>query len=224
MPKRWLPFINGDYYHVFNRGTARQPVYSNKRDYDRFLLTLAYYQYENPSLKLSRFLTLPHLEQLEYLSLHHNPKEKLVEIICYCLMPNHFHLILRQVLPNGISKFMRQVLNSYTRFYNAKHERPGPLFQGSFKAILIETDEQLIHLSRYIHLNPLVSGVVRDIDFLDFPWTSFKVILQHKSALVNAEPILSHFSSIEDYKTFVLDQASYARELEKVKYLTLEEI
>ena len=76
-----------------------------------------------------------------------------MEIICYCLMPNHLHLLLRQLMDGGISKFMSNFANSYTRYFNTKSKRKGPVFEGKFKAKRIETDEQLLHLSRHIHLN-----------------------------------------------------------------------
>lgn len=150
--------------------------------------------------------------------------DKLVELICFCLMPNHLHLLLSQKKDNGISKFMANLQNSYTRYFNTKHERIGPLMQGQFKAVLIEDDEQLLHVSRYIHLNPYSSFIVKDLTDLEkYPWSSLPEYLGIVStSICNKQVILSYFKSVEDYKKFVFDQADYQRKLEKIKHLILE--
>ena len=102
----------------------------------------------------------------------------IVDIGAYCLMPNHFHILLQQLQDNGISTFVRKLLNSYTRYFNTKNERIGPLFQGQFKAVRVESDEQLLHLTRYIHLNPLVGYVVKDLR--NFEWSSYLDYIKNK--------------------------------------------
>lgn len=146
----------------------------------------------------------------------------LVEIISYVLMPNHFHLLIRQTSDNGISTFIRRSINSYTRYLNTKRSRVGPLFQGAFKAVRVEDDEQLIHLSRYIHLNPLVSFVVKESEFRNYPWSSLPDYLKGQSNLIDVDMVLGHFSSPKSYEKFIFDQADYAKELEKIKHLKLE--
>lgn len=137
-------------------------------------------------------------------------------------MPNHFHFLLKQIAEDGISNFLSKFTNSYTRYFNTKHQRVGPLFQGAFKAVHIETDEQLIHLSRYIHLNPVSSIVIPKKDLLTYPWSSLPAYIHSNTRIVNTVPVLNHFSSVEDYKLFQLDHISYAKELEKIKHLRLE--
>ncbi len=222
MPSRFIPLVNGEFYHVYNRGTARQPVFLNKRDYQRFILTLSYYRFLNLPVKLSRLLQFPESQRNDLLAELEGKGKKLVEIISFVLMPNHFHLLLKQTANGGISTFMRLAVNSWTRYFNIKHNRPGSLFQGAFKAIHIESDEQLIHLSRYIHLNPLVTYIVKEKDFLSYPWSSLPDYIEGKSQLVELETVLSHFSSPHAYKKFILDQIDYAKELEKIKHLILE--
>lgn len=222
MPLRTIPLIIGQYYHIFNRGVARQPVFLNKRDYERFIHTLSYYRYVHPPVKLSRLLHLPKKEREKLMLSLEVKGEKMVEIICYVLMPNHFHLLLKQNTDGGISTFIRLAVNSWTRYFNTKHNRPGSLFQGAFKAVRVESDEQLIHLSRYIHLNPLVSYLVKEKDFLSYPWSSLPEFLNGTSILVNTAPVLSHFSSPGKYTEFVFNQADYGKQLEKIKHLTLE--
>lgn len=222
MPVRAVPLVTGEFYHIYNRGIARQPVFLSKRDYQRFILTLSYYRFLNPRVKLSRLLQLPEGVRKDYITELEEKGKKTVEVVSFVLIPNHFHLLLRQTANNGISTFMRLTINSWTRYFNTKHNRPGALFQGAFKAVHVETDEQLIHLSRYIHLNPLVTFLVKEKDFLSYPWSSLPDYLKGKSTLVEVEPVLSHFASPKVYQKFVLDQADYARKLEEIKHLTLE--
>lgn len=134
-------------------------------------------------------------------------------------MPNHFHLQVRQLKENGISIFMSQVLNSYTKYFNTKYERVGALFQGAFKSVLIETDEQLIHLSRYIHLNPVVSGISKNPE--DYHWSSYHEYLE-EPVLCSPSEVLNFFQSKEKYKEFVQDQIEYGTILEILKHQTLE--
>lgn len=221
MAGRKVVFADGEYYHIFNRGIARQPVLLNKRDYQRFILTLNYYRFKNPRLRLSRFLQLPEEEKQklfgEFIS-----GEKIVEIICFALMPNHFHLLLKQLDEKGISAYLNKLTNSYTRYFNVKRKRVGDLFQGVFKAVHIEDDEQLLHLSRYIHLNPLVSYIVEESKFLNYEWSSFPDYIRGVSELVDLKIIMGFFRTAETYKKFVLDHADYAKRLEEMKHLTLE--
>lgn len=223
MPYRMTPLVNGEYYHVFNRGVAFQPTYSLKKDYERFLLYLSYYRFDNLPFKLSKLLQIPLEEREKILQELKIAGEKIVEIIAFCLMPNHFHLLLKQESDSGISIFMRKITDGFTRYFNTRHERVGPIFQGAFKAVHVERDEQLIHLSRYIHLNPLVSFIVREENFLSYQWSSLKHYLEGESnGLVNIKLILEHFKSPKDYLNFVLDRADYGKELEKIKHLILE--
>ncbi len=223
MPIRFLPFATGQFYHVYNRGVARQPVFLTKRDYDRFLLTISYYRFTKLPFKLSHLLQLKEKDR-EYVLTHEiNTKEKLVEHVAFVLMPNHFHLLLKQDANSGISVFLSKTLNSYTKYFNTKRKRVGPLFQGAFKAVRIESDEQLLHLSRYIHLNPLVSYVVRERDFLSYPWSSLRTYLGKEERLfIEKNIILQHFSSPNAYLQFVMDQADYGKKLEEIKHVCLE--
>lgn len=221
MPYRAIPLVNGEYYHVYNRGVASQATYSSKKNYERFLLCLAYYRFDVP-FKLSHLLQIPQSDREELLLQLEKKDQKDVDIIAFALMPNHFHISLQQKVEGGISRFMKKITDSYTRYFNTRYERIGPLFQGAFKAVHIASDEQLIHLSRYIHLNPLVSFVVRDDDFLSYPWSSLKYYLGDKTSFVNTKPILAHFKNPQQYLKFVLDQADYGKKLEQIKHLILE--
>ncbi|QQG43564.1 MAG: transposase [Candidatus Daviesbacteria bacterium] len=214
MPARTTPLVNEQIYHIYNRGTEKRRIFDNKRCYSRFIQTIRYYQLEGPKPKFSNFIK----QKL----FNPDPEKKIVEIICYCLMPNHFHLLVKQLKDGGISEFMRKLSDSYTKYYNIKFERVGALLQGPFKAVLIETDEQLTHVSRYIHLNPLVSFLVKDL--AQYEWSSYEEYINNKSiGICVKENVLGFFKSPEDYKQFVLDQAGYGQQLELIKHQLVDE-
>lgn len=185
------------------------PTFNKKWDYHRFLKTTLYYQLEGPKPKFSTFdpRILAH-------------KEKIIDIICYCFMPNHFHFLLRQRKEKGITEFMAKLTNSYTKYFNSKNRRVGPLFQGEFKAVRIETNEQLIHLSRYIHLNPIINYVAKNLD--SYQWSSYPEYIREGNGVCDKNMILGQFNLADGYKQFVLDQESYARELEFIKHQLLD--
>lgn len=223
MPGRSTPLVNEQIYHVFNRGINHQPTFLDKLEYKRVKLTIDFYQYSNLPTKLSRFLTFSNNDRVKILDKLRKKNDKLIKILAFCLMPNHFHFILKQAKDNGISKFLANLQNSYTRYFNTKRERDGALFLDQFKAVLVRTDEQLIHLSRYIHLNPYTSYVVKDLaNLLKYPWSSLPEYLENKSVICELETILSLFKNSEDYRNFVQDQADYQRELHKTQHLALE--
>lgn len=137
-------------------------------------------------------------------------------------MPNHFHLIVKQNIDGGIQKFMQKIQNSYTKYFNTIYKRVGPLVQGTFKAVPIESDVQLIHVSRYIHLNPYVSGITQDLD--TYHYSSFPDFIGIKNGqLCNKELLLNFFKNSEDYKNFVIGNSDYAKEIEAMKHLLLED-
>lgn len=221
MPGRYIPLVNDEVYHVFNRGIDKRPTFTDKLELKRALRVLKYYQSSSPPIKLSRFLTLHHDDQ-DLITKQMSKLPKLVNILSFCLMPNHFHFLLKQLQDNGISTFLSLLQNSYTRYFNTKHERVGPLFLDQFKAVRIETDEQLIHVSRYIHLNPYSSFITKSWeDLLKYRWSSLPEYLT-KAEICDTDFILSLFKNARSYKKFVSDQADYQRKLDVIKHLTLE--
>lgn len=215
-------FANDQIYHVFNRGVEKRPTFTDKRELTRALQTLKFYQYPNLKLSLSKFLRLTDQEKEKFLTKLNNT-DKQVEIIAYCLMPNHFHFLLKQKLENGISNFLANFQNSYTRFFNTKNNRVGPLFQGIFKAVLLEDDNQLIHLSRYIHLNPIASFLIKPELLKDYQWSSYPEYLNlSEENITEKQIVLGLFPSISKYGEFVQDQIDYAQRLEVIKHLILD--
>ncbi|PIU03563.1 hypothetical protein COT44_02550 [Candidatus Shapirobacteria bacterium CG08_land_8_20_14_0_20_39_18] len=222
MPYRFTPLVTGQFYHIFNRGIARQPVFLDKYDYQRMIDTLWFYHFAESSVKFSRYLTLPYKQKTSLINTLALSKD-IVSINTHALMPNHFHLLLSQEKDGGISKFIKKVIDSYTRFFNTKYERNGAIFQGQFKAKLIESDEQLLHLSRYIHLNPYTSHIVNRLeDIINYPWSSMSEYMNIREGISNPKYILSNFGSKEKYLEFVNDQKNYQRILGDIKHLTFE--
>ena len=111
--------------------------------------------------------------------------------------------------------FLSQISNSYTKYFNTKYKRIGPLFQGAFKAVLVENEEQLIHLSRYIHLNPVVSQITKSLD--DYPWSSYHEYMRGDEFLCSIRLVLKLFPSKEKYKQFLENQVDYGIALENIK-------
>lgn len=209
-------FVNDHIYHIYNRGVAKQTIFHDKQDYSHFLSTLSFYLEENPKTKFS---AVSKKQCHEILS--REPKQALVEILAYCLMPNHFHLIIKQLIENGITTFIRRSSNSYAHAYNMRYNRVGTIFQGRFSAILVENDEQLLHLSRYIHLNPFVAKLSNNP--IDYLWSSYDSYIQNKSGrLCHPNFILSMAESSIRYQEFVNDYASYAQDLAFIKNLLID--
>jgi putative transposase len=222
MAMRQTPLVSGGYYHVFNRGVAKMPVFTTVSDYTRALQTLEYYRFTNPPLKFSKYKDLS-IDQKNIINLElEYKKDYLVNILSFVLMPNHWHFLLKQNVDWGVSKFIGQFSNSYTRYFNTKHNRVGPVFQGVFKAVEVESEEQLIHLSRYIHLNPYVSSLVNKIDLEKYQWSSLTIYLGHTTNFIESQTVLSQFSKKFTYRDFVFDHSDYTRELERVKHLVID--
>jgi len=157
-------FICGNYYHILNRGNNKQRIFFVRENYLFFLRRL--------KAGLQKYGT---------------------ELICYCLMPNHFHLILKEVIERGISNLMLALQTSYAKAINKRYDRAGHLFQGTFKSIHIDRNEYLLHLSRYIHINPVEAGLLQRPE--DWEFSSFRDYIGLRSGtLTKAEIILSQFS------------------------------
>lgn len=167
-------FQKDSYYHVYNRGTRKQNIFIQKRDYERFLDRLKEYK-----------------DKFE------------VSILAYCLMPNHFHILLKQNTDTPITFFMLRLGTSYAKYFNIKYDQVGSLFQGRFKTKLIDSDEYLLHVSRYIHRNPISTPGV-ELEF--FPWSSYSSYVKGvKNDLVDPSFILDYFAKNDpgnDYKKF----------------------
>lgn len=213
MPSRIHPLVNGEYYHIFNRGVDKMNIFKNSYNFQRFLKTMLYYKVLGPKPRFSLFTPTNNLL---------DTSKQIVEIIVFCFMPNHFHFLVKQSIDGGITEFISKLSNSYTKYFNIKQKRVGPLLQGEFKSVLVESNEQLLHLSRYIHLNPLVSGLVKDLG--NYPWSSYlEYIGLSAQKICTKEIILNQFKSSKDYQRFILDHADYSRELGIIKHQLIDQ-
>lgn len=165
------------YYHIYNCGIEKRDVFLPVHDYFRFLETINYYLHFQ-RLAYSQFLELNEEARQTHLSLNPKGLETLrVKLISYCLMPNHYHLVVKQAKENGLTLFLSDLANSYTRYFNVKNERIGALFQGPFKAKEITAEESLLQVTRYIHLNPTFSSKTNPYGTLnpeDYPYSSYR--------------------------------------------------
>lgn len=223
MPGRVTPIVTGEIYHVFNRGIDHRLTFTGSREFARAMEVITYYLFSSPPMRLSKFLKLSNDERSKIMTAMITKTKRLIDILSFCLMPNHFHFLLKQIVNNGIPRFVSNFENSYTRYFNTKHERTGPLFLDQFKAVRIETDEQLLHISRYIHLNPYTSYVVKDFESLNrYPWSSFPEYLEEKTDICEKKAILGFFKNSRAYERFVFDQTDYQRKLHAIQHLLLK--
>ena len=175
-------FAVGEFYHVYNRGTEKRLIFLDNTDRTRFL-SLLYLCNNHSPIHRSDFINAT-LNDLMIIS----REELLVDIGAYCLMPNHFHILLRERVNSGISIFMQKVSTAYTMYFNKRHERNGSLFQGRFKAEHLDTDNYLKYIFAYIHLNP--------IGIIDNGW---KVHTIKNKTKINNHLSSYKFSSYLDY-------------------------
>lgn len=220
--KRKIPLVTGQIYHIFSRSIANYKVLNDQADYLRMMQLLKYYQVETGQ-KFSDFITLKDVIKDSFDSYLVNAikdKEKLVQIIAYCLMPTHLHIILKQLEDRGISSYCGKVLNSFSKFFNARHKRKGPLWEEKFKNVIVRSDEQLLHLTRYIHLNPVAAFLIAKPE--QWPHSSYKEYLD-----ISGELKLCEYEDLirvdrSSYRKFVNDRISYQRELAKIKTLLMD--
>jgi len=225
MPQRICPIVEGEIYHVFNRSVAGQPIFFNNKDYLRAFEVLKYYSFIKPGLRFSHYNRLPINEKTKFLDELVNNHDKQIDLLSYCLMPNHFHFLIKEINKNGISTLMRNFQDSYAKYLNIKKKRHGALFQSMFKAVRIENDEQLNHVCRYIHLNPYMSFVVNSkADLEKYPWSSFPEYLEIiNTGIINKNLIKNYYSSINEFKAYTYNEVEYRRMLKEFEYYYLDE-
>jgi len=158
MPIR-IPMPDDAVFHIFNRSIAGFNIFSGANEYEKFTSMLSYFLNPGRTLTFSEYVRRNGDRTFAKLTTE-VPADARLQLIAYCLMPTHFHLVLFQRDANAISNFMHDVQSSYSQFFNLKHNRKGPLWEGRFKHVLCETEDQLLHLTRYVHLNPVTARLV----------------------------------------------------------------
>ncbi|MCK5707127.1 MAG: transposase [Candidatus Aureabacteria bacterium] len=211
--------VSGEVYHVFSKSIAGFKIFNNAEEYSRMIKTFKYYQKEKINLRYSVYIK--NLEEKKLDKSLMEKQENIVEIIAYCLMPTHFHFVLKQIKNNGISNIIANTLNSYTRYFNNKYKRKGPLWQSRFKNILVKNEEQLLHLTRYLHLNPVTSYLVdKPEDWQESSYLEYVNESEDNEKICKYEDVL--IITKKEYKKFVNQRSSYQRSLKKIKDLIME--
>jgi putative transposase len=225
MPKRTTLLVNDQIYHIFNRGIAKMPIFSSPQTYARLIELIEYYRFANTPISYSHLKQLQNEQKEDILYSLQRENNIHIEILAFCFMNNHFHFLVKQKATNGIATWMSNIQNAYARYFNKIQQRSGPLFQPQFKAVRIQSDEQLLHVSRYIHLNPSTGYLITVEDLTIYPWSSLSVYTGKSKNFSFVDPnlVLGLIGKKTSYQDFVLDQADYQRELAKIKHLTLEE-
>jgi len=208
----------GEYYHVYNRGNNKQEIFKNDHDRARLLFSLLGLQSElvlkNISRLVSNFVHKKSLT-LENDDIVNIAKKRYVDLVNFSLMPNHFHLILFERQAGGISRYMQRVLNSYTKYFNTRHEKHGHLFGGTYRAVHIEDNEQLLYASAYVHrnCNALPKWAGRSSEY---PWSSYQDFATKNrwGELLVQTPILEQFASRNEYYEWVETSGAKDREWE----------
>jgi len=186
-------------------------------------MLLVYFQIENPPSKFSNFIrhkAVINSGFFQIFDLIAKDEDKIVQIIAYCLMPTHIHLVLKQLKDGGISTYLSNVSNAYARYFNTCYKRKGPLWEGEFKNVLVKNDDQLLHLTRYNHLNPVTAGLVKKPE--DWQYSSYLEYLNSDNIrrFCDYENILE--IDPKKYRVFVEDRISYQKELSIIKKLLIE--
>ena len=211
---RKVIFAPDEYYHIYNRGVDKREIFTDAQDYFWFLSGLE----EFNDKKLTGSLGT----RIKNRSLASKNKKPLVEIIAYCLNPNHYHLILKEKREKGITEFMHRLGTSYTKFFNQKYERSGSLFQGTFKAVHIDSNEYLLYLSAYINHNHFIHSYSKDKNEI-CPYSSLPDFLkQRKQNFINPRIIVDQFKTPEDYLQYSQANSLYMQENKERARYTLE--
>ena len=219
------PLVNGEFYHVMNKSIEGYKIFPQQKDYDRLLTLFHFFSMKEAPTKFSYFLE--HDPLIEETGIHNRITELTTnnthtKIIAYCLMPTHFHLLLQQVETRGISEMLRKSSNAYARYFNTKYKRKGTLWMSRFKSVLVENDEQLLHLTRYIHLNPVTAGLVGKAE--NWSYSSYKEFTNRNQAehQITTQIHDTINMSPKDYAKFVNDHTGFQRELAIIKKQALE--
>lgn len=218
MSIRKIEFEIGEFYHIYNRGNSKQKIFNNKEDYERFIKLLFLSNGSN-GFKI-------HFIKNEVVY-DFNRGERLVDIGAYCLMPNHFHLLIKERVEDGISKFMQKLTTAYVMYYNEKYKRTGSLFEGKFKSEHVGNDRYLKYVFSYIHLNPIklieskwkelgIKDKNKAIAFLkDYKYSSFKDYLKEsriESDVLSKRPFPNYFPTVKSFINEILSWINYHKD------------
>lgn len=237
MPRHKI--ISNELYHVYNRGTDKRKIFLDNYDYLRFIHDLFEFNNEEPVLNAGFFFKNQYIDvgrrYIDECRYNKKPRKLLVEILAFCLMPNHYHLLLKPKKDTGIAEFIKKINGGYAKYFNYKYKRSGTLFQGKYKAILIQKEPHFIHLLYYIHLNPLdlitpewrekkIQNYKKSLRFLEnYRWSSYLDYIGKKNfpSVTQRELLLNFFNGPKNYKKDTIKWLQ-ERKLDQIKNLILE--
>ena len=213
-------FFTGEFYHIYNRGVDKRDIFMDVEDFYRFLKSMNDFNVKDPIGSIFE-------NSFNQFGSRAPKSDKLVNFIAYCLNQNHYHFILEPLVDDGIQKFMHKLSTGYTNYFNEKYKRNGSLFQGKYKAIHIDSNEYLLHLSVYINLNYKVHKGLNKKWMEKLPMSSFKEYIEKAGkSFCNKDIVLEQFSDLKEYGYFcesVLPNIIIRKKEEKeLKYLLLE--
>jgi len=228
---RKIKFTTAKYYHIYNRGVEKRKIFQDREENEKFIKGLQEYN-TTIAVDVSRMQ-----RSAKYRNVACDLQgERYVDVLCYNTIINHYHLLLRQVREGGITEFMHKLGIGYTGFYNKKHERTGRLFESTFKAKAVENDSYLLHITRYIHLNPLklidpnwkrqgIKDRLKAEEFLkNYSWSSYKFFCgEFTNNIIPHDFVDMIIGEVGDYQKFALDWAEGDFERHKDIYPKVED-
>ncbi len=212
----------GEIFHVINRGVDKRDIFLDNQDYFRFIHDLFEFNDVNPVLNVGYFLNrINPTQSIDFVNqyIKRKPRKLIIEILAFCLMPNHFHLLVKQKEDNGITKFMRKLGVGYANYFNQKYKRTGTLFQGRYRSVSVTQDAHFIYLPYYIHFNPLdltmpewrigeIKNRQKAMGFLEsYRWSSHLDYIGKKNfpSVTQREFLFKIFRGPENYKKEVIN-------------------
>lgn len=217
MGYRTEQFTPGNIYHLYNRGVEKRNIFIDNYDRLRFKKLLTHCL---PRTILPSYSIVKRSKSEKPDPLPTPPGKGLVDILCFCLMRNHFHLLLKENTEKGISRYIQRLTNSYAKYFNVRYKRTGPLFSGPFRAVSVTGNDQFLHVSRYIHFNPYVAGIIKTPE--KYRWSSLEEYLTPSAHTVCHPELLNSLLSPVQHKKFIGDHADYARELKEIEHLLVD--
>jgi putative transposase len=219
--QRKIIFSEGEYYHIYNRGVEKRIIFLDKADYERFLILL----------NVANSNEAVHIQKMDE-STHISQGPSLTDIGAFCLMPNHFHILLKEKTEGGITKFMSKLTTGYSMYFNKRYERKGSLFQGLFQAQHADSDNYLKYLFSYIHLNPVkliqsdwkergienINGTKKYLN--DYKYSSFvdyMGVKRKENNILNTKAFPEYFESVEDFQNNIFDWLDFNPDLLKIE-------
>jgi putative transposase len=201
-------------FHICNKSISNYQIFRSEKSIIRFIITVNYYNNREVVLSLSKALREP--LNLPYIM--ENNSNRIFSLLGYCVMPDHYHLLIKMTSDYSLSKYINALEGSYSHYFNKQNKRKGPLWQSRFRSISIQDNATLLHVHRYIHLNPTTAGLVNKPE--DWKWSSYNFFISDQYGLETHKEI--SINNINTYKKFVEDQLNYQKTIKGIRRSLLE--